>query len=235
MNDNVFNFFDKIFCINLQKRTDRWQECLNIFQQLNIDTIINRFNAVDFTDNQNITSENKGRCGCTQSHIDIILKAKEQNYKNVLIFEDDIQTHKSANTINNILKESIKELPKDWEMFYLSANPLNHVPNSVISYSENLCTVRYAFTTHAIAINHTLYDTIIQEYVKYGNSVNSIVHKLTNIDGFYMNFVHPRLKTYMPKQLLFTQRHNYSDIDYCNRDINNIIINTYKQNHLLKE
>jgi hypothetical protein len=85
-----------------------------------------------------------------------------------------------------------------------------------------------------MAINSTLYDIIIQEYEKYNKDVINIVNQLVNIDSFYASFVHPRLKTYMPKQLLFTQRCNYSDIDYCDRDIDNIIINSYTQNPLLE-
>lgn len=233
--NNTFQFFDKIFCINLQKRVDRWEKCIQIFQNLKIDKQVLHFNAVDLQNCKSVSQQNRGRCGCVQSHINLIFHAKEQNYKNILIFEDDIQMHKSANTIHNTLQNCITELPNDWEVFYLSANPLNHVSDSVINFSKNLCTVRYAFTTHAIAINHTIYDTIIQEYKKYDNNVNNIVNKLTNIDGFYMDFIHPRLKTYMPKQLLFTQRCNYSDIDYCDRDINNIIIETYKHNLILQE
>lgn len=228
-----FDFFDKIFCINLQKRTDRWNECLKIFKLLNIFERVERFEAINFNENNSVDPRIKGRCGCTQSHLNLILEAREKKYKNILIFEDDINIHAPTNIVNEVLQNCIEGLPDDWEMFYLSANPLNHVPNSVIPYSKNLCTVTSAFTTHSIAINHTLYDTIIQEYSKYENNVVNIVNRLTNIDGFYIDFVLPRLKTYMPKQLLFTQRCNYSDIDCCNRDINNIIIETYQQNPVL--
>ena len=31
--NNPFNFFDKIYCINLSERTDRWNECLKNFER----------------------------------------------------------------------------------------------------------------------------------------------------------------------------------------------------------
>ena len=30
---NILSFFEKIYLINLDERTDRWEKCLDIFQQ----------------------------------------------------------------------------------------------------------------------------------------------------------------------------------------------------------
>lgn len=38
------DYFQEIHCINLDKRTDRWEECLNEFNKHNLK--VNRFSAV---------------------------------------------------------------------------------------------------------------------------------------------------------------------------------------------
>jgi GR25 family glycosyltransferase involved in LPS biosynthesis len=71
-------YIDKIFYINLERRTDRRAEIeqeLNNFQ-LNYE----RFNAIEHI---------HGIVGCGYSHLAVLKIAKERNYKNVLIFEDD--------------------------------------------------------------------------------------------------------------------------------------------------
>jgi hypothetical protein len=228
-----FNFFDKIFCINLQKRPDRWSVCQEHFEKLNITDNVVRFNAVDFTDDNTVSERDKGRYGCTQSHIEIVKLAKNKQYKNILIFEDDIHLHTSIATINNEVAKCIEQLPNDWEIFYLSGNPIGPDPyESLQDYSDNLCLVTHTFTTHAMAINENAYDIILNSYTDAGG-LNNIINRVVNIDGFYMAYVLPNNKSFMPKKLLFTQRHNYSDIDFCDRDINSIIIETYKRKKIL--
>jgi GR25 family glycosyltransferase involved in LPS biosynthesis len=233
--DNPFNFFDKIFCINLQKRVDRWQESEKVFLELAINDIVTRYNAIDYSDEESISPRDRGRCGCAQSFLNVVKTAKEQNCNNVLIFEDDIKLHKTKDFIFKVMQDCIKELPYDWEFFYLSANPLNHVSNCVLPFSENLRIVTSAFCCHAVAINANAYDMLLHTFeTQYQNDIKQLVNRAINFDGLCMSVIQPRQKTYMPKQLLFTQRYNYSNIDYDNRDINNIIIQTYQQNQLLE-
>jgi len=230
--NNPFNFFDKIFCINLKTRPDRWQECLGIFEQLNIQNKVIKFEAVDLSRDTSIIEMHRGRCGCAQSHLDIIKDAKKNNYQNILIFEDDIKLHSDTETVFSVMSESINELPPDWEIFYPSANPPNHW-ESLANYSKKLCQVKAAFTTHSIAINSNIFDLLLERFNSYGD-VNNFIHKAVAVDNFYTESACSRGKVFLSKKLLFTQRNNYSNIDLCDRDINNIIITTYTQNPLLE-
>jgi len=71
----------RIFYINLDKRTDRRQEIEKELEQFNLLDKAERFQAF-YTPDQGIL-------GCTQSHLAVIKLAKERNYPNVLILEDD--------------------------------------------------------------------------------------------------------------------------------------------------
>lgn len=234
--NNPFNFFDKIFCINLERRPDRWSICKTVFQYLDIESNVERLNAFDannFTAENNIPLQEKGRFACALSHINAIKLAKERQYKNILVFEDDINLHTNKQLTTDTLQLCIQQLPPDWEIFYLSANPLGNDPyESLENYSENLCLVTQAFTTHAIALNSSIYDIILENF-KNGNDLHSVLRTLVAIDGFYIHSILSRRKSFMPKKLLFTQRHDFSDIDRCERNINQIIIDTYTRKHLL--
>ena len=71
------NYFDKVYCVNLDKRVDRWNECLNEFQKHNI--TVERFSALDGTLLDNSTTLLPGQLGCKLSHLSIIEQAKNNN------------------------------------------------------------------------------------------------------------------------------------------------------------
>ena len=69
---------DKIFYINLDKRTDRREE---IEQELNqMELSYERFPAIH---------NSSGSVGCGYSHLSVLKIARDRGYKNVLILEDD--------------------------------------------------------------------------------------------------------------------------------------------------
>jgi len=69
---------DKIFYINLDKRTDRKEE---------IEKELNNF-GLPFERFSAITHENSA-VGCSYSHLEILKTARDKGYKNILILEDD--------------------------------------------------------------------------------------------------------------------------------------------------
>jgi glycosyl transferase, family 25 len=235
--NNPFDFFDEIYCINLAHRTDRWEECKENFKKLGIDGRVKRFEAKDHKDNPIVNPRDRGKLGCTHSHIEIIRQANVNKLKNVLIFEDDFHVHINPNVVIDKLKSCIEEIPENWDLFYLSGNPLNH-PESVKNFSDNLCVVKLTFALHAFAANQLSYEQILQG-AETSDDVEKLAHAIVtshhvSVDGYYMHRILPNEKSYMCKSLLFTQRNSFSNIDYDNRDINNLIIVMYKNHNILE-
>ena len=103
-----FDFFDEIYCINLERRTDRWKQCQSEFDKIGISDRVIKFNAFDNKENP--------KKGCYDSHLSVIKLAYERKLKNVLIFEDDVAFLKRYD--NKKLKRAIDSLNKtDWEFF----------------------------------------------------------------------------------------------------------------------
>ena len=73
---NPFDYFNKIFLINLDKRTDRWESAQKELDKIGILERTKRFSAIENTIS--------GAQGCSASHLGIINHAKESELKNVL-------------------------------------------------------------------------------------------------------------------------------------------------------
>jgi len=70
---------DKIIYINLNKRTDRREEIENELNNFNLN--YERFEAIE--------TPGCGMIGCGKSHLGVLKIARDNNYKNILILEDD--------------------------------------------------------------------------------------------------------------------------------------------------
>jgi GR25 family glycosyltransferase involved in LPS biosynthesis len=187
------NYFDKIYCINLDRRTDRWDKCKEQFDKLGIE--VERFSAIDgntlIHNNQRLKS---GEIGLIRGNLELIKKAKENNYKNIFIFEDDVEF---IDEFNEKFEKYIKQVPEDWSFLYLGGN---HV-GGTHPVNRNLHKVFHSYTTHAFAINGKMYDTII----------NLIEKETEPIDVTYA-LLQKNNPSYVFKPHLAWQAEGFSDI-----------------------
>lgn len=96
--------FDKVFCLNLDKRPDRWEECQEEFKK--IKWPVERFPGIDGDANG--------------SYINCLKEASK--YNSSLILEDDIQFLDIDK-----MYQSLADLPKGWDLVSLGANlPIHH-------------------------------------------------------------------------------------------------------------
>jgi len=157
--NNINNYFDKIYCVNLDRRKDKWDIANKKFNNLNI--IVNRFSAYD----GNLLDENlikkykninKYEIGCMLSHYDIIKDAKLNNYKKILILEDDVlfveNFHKNFSTI-------ISKLPENYKMLYLGATQHNW---DKIEYINNFYYANNTDGAFAYVLKSEIYDDILK-------------------------------------------------------------------------
>ena len=185
-------YFEHIYCINLDKRIDRWEECQIQFEKHSLD--VERFSAIDGSIIENDTKLANGELGILRTHIELIKDAKEKGYKNILILEDDVEFD---DDLNQNFTSIINQIPNNWIMLYLGAN---HV-GGVIQISENICQIIHSYAIHAFAINSDLFDLIINGLPKYKKPV----------DVFYAE-LQPLFPSYVIRPHLAWQRESFSDI-----------------------
>lgn len=139
---------DKIYCINLDRRPDRWQSVSEQFRLHNLR--VERFAAIDAQ-----------LCGITpvqaftRSHYEVIAKSQQAAAKSVLIFEDDAVLHP---IFNQLLEESMAVLPDAWDMLYFGGTHRQ----KPIPINQMLMRVQYTLTTHAYILRHTMFSHVLQ-------------------------------------------------------------------------
>lgn len=145
----VNEYFDAVYVLNLDRRTDKWQSCQSRLNRENISAI--RFPAIDknilqndyltFKANYKTSLNRIGPYAILKSFIKLYRTIQENSkLKRVLIFEDDVLFHRQFNTLFDL---SIQNIPKDWNMWHLGGTQqkLNAplvVFNDYFSYANNL-------------------------------------------------------------------------------------------------
>jgi GR25 family glycosyltransferase involved in LPS biosynthesis len=118
---------DAIYIINLEsdvERKKKIEETIRIYGLYNLTSRVIYFKAFDYRYRQ---LENNYKFlgpvpayGCTLSHLGCIKDAQNNNYTNILIFEDDIIINKKFDELwNNII------IPDDWNIIHLGAIQIN--------------------------------------------------------------------------------------------------------------
>lgn len=181
---NPFDFFDKIFYINLDSRPERRVQAEELFSKYNIKA--ERFPAIQLSPEQNQSLREDG-CyfrgderpeharftkSCTLSHLSVILRAKLMGYSNVLVFEDDVIFRED---IIAELSKTLEDLKKQdrWDMFYIGCNPLRYK-----RITDNLGQSLGALAAHAYAVNRHFYDAILNIPFKHLPSTDMFYHTL---------------------------------------------------------
>jgi len=200
---SINNYFDKIYCINLARRYDRWEDCIQNFKKHRI--IADRFEGMD---GKSIVMNydkplSPGEYGCLISHLNIINDAVINNYDKILIFEDDIELH---NDFSKIAEDFMKEVPDNWDMLYFGANTAR---NQNIKVSNRVNMASSLLTTHAYAIKSTVFHYLIDKILNgYGQ-----IDKIYSDNHIYMN-------TYMCNPIIAWQKDGWSDVNNTFVDYN---------------
>jgi len=100
--------FDACYCINLDKRTDRWEESL---QEIKThfgtrEGFVKRWSGYHHPTN--------GHQGCTRSHRELLRHIVKRGYKRVLVLEDDF----AVITVPRLIEKGFKPGYKVWDTFF---------------------------------------------------------------------------------------------------------------------
>lgn len=220
------NYFDIVFAIYLEKRAYDWKlpatgeivpGCLKqIGDELgkhNIKSVLvpgvdGELLDMPPTMSADKSPVSKGDLGCTRSHLSLVKHAKENRLNNYFVFESDVLLHPD---FSNLFPAYMKQVPDDWDMIYLGGNhdggfsylnpgPNNFDNNPDIPFPENVIRLHRTFTTHAIAVKHTIYDDLI-----------NVLSNVEKVD-IAIASLHSKYNCYGFRPHLAWQRTGYSDI-----------------------
>ena len=194
------DYFDKLVCINLDRRVDRWDECKKQFEFHNLQ--VKRFSAFDGTDIMHHELKS-GEIGAFLSHLEVIKYAKEQGLKNILIMEDDVEF---CEDVNKSFFQRKKELPK-WDFLYFGANTtLNNIhmnpSKSPTKVTNNIYRMKEGYTTHCYAVDSSVYDRLLTFHENVTQPIDVLYSSI--LEEYRSYVFHPPLAW---------QRPGYSDIE----------------------
>jgi GR25 family glycosyltransferase involved in LPS biosynthesis len=190
----------KKYCINLDRRIDRWEEASNMFYLMGWN--VKRFSALE---------RDKGWIGCRDSHLAIL--RMERGLGNVfMILEDDVVL---TPLTNYVVEEAMSQLPLDWDMLYLGCSPKEPQER----YSDSLFRLKNAHVTHAIIWNDRESGAI--------NYILNHVEEIEKIDDYFATVIQPKFNCFVVYPIVATQSDSPSDIAK-HSDVSTIIYN-YKQ------
>jgi len=143
--DNI----DKIIYINLESRQDRRENIESELDALSLQ--YERFNA--------IPTSGFGILGCGLSHLSVIKLAKERNYKNILILEDDVHFVLDRMNIDNLLQQFFDK-NIEYDVLFLSYIIYQGEDTAYPFIKRGLHTT----TATAYIVNNHYYDKLIELY-----------------------------------------------------------------------
>lgn len=153
----IQDFCDKIFCINLDSRSDRWIRVQKEFHYVHIDP--ERFSAIVHP---------KRHVGCRMSHQAIVGMARDSGWDKVLIFEDDTVFHPDTITI---FDDAVKQLPAQWDLLYFCC-----VPGTLEEHTNSLTRIVSCKMGNAVVFNRTIYDIVLASKEQSMDRTNLLVH-----------------------------------------------------------
>lgn len=206
------DFFDKIFVVNLERRPDRLHSFTNLANKIGFEFEV--FPAVDgrnidingLIEGRPLKIESNefyksidnyflGQLGCILSHLRLLRYCKENNIKNVLILEDDVDF---SDEFQSRFDNFNLNFDKEWDMIYFSGS-LIKTSDEFDSYSKLLS----CHTTHSYAVNSSIYDYLIDKLE------SGILSK--PVDVVYSQ-LHSDIKSWILIPFLTYQSDGFSDI-----------------------
>lgn len=224
---NIFNSFDKIYCINLPSRKDRWQNCLVQFGKYNISNNLQKFDGIIYN-NPLFNKKQNAHLGCWFSHYTVLKHAQAMCCNKILILEDDFIFKVQPEEMNLKLTSCINELPQNWDLFYLGAYFVKgYNYEAKVNYSNSLYKANTAFCTHSICYSKSGIDKIIFAMEKAFLKLSTIPSNYESIGWFYVKEFLYKNNCYASKDFLCGQVKDFSDIENCVVDYNDYFLKGY--------
>jgi GR25 family glycosyltransferase involved in LPS biosynthesis/tetratricopeptide (TPR) repeat protein len=179
-NKNIEEVFDNIFCINLERRTDRWKVISKKFEHFGLS--VERFKGYDgrllkpFINPDISVLRTGGYLGCLLSHLEVYRTALDRGYERILILEDDVVFHKHFHSEFKKIFNDIERDSSDWDLLYLGGanftnnytigEPINQstIKNYRIENGRSFDKVTNTWSCLAYAVNRKTMEKILDYY-----------------------------------------------------------------------
>jgi hypothetical protein len=192
------NCFDKIFVINLERRTDRWAQAT---EQLIKNGITRAERFIGHDSPVNHEGRVSANMGCTASHRGLLELIAHYRWPKVLILEDDALF---LDWFVPRFSDAMTYIPQQWDMLFLGG-----------SYAENPHSRYNAWWIRTNGLMTTSSYVITAEMAR---KMAPHISGDVGIDSLYHKFQRENL-CYMSTPRLIVQRPSYSDIQ--GRDCDN--------------
>ncbi|XP_066250477.1 glycosyltransferase 25 family member [Euwallacea similis] len=154
--------FDKIFMINLKRRSDRRKRMQLCFEELGLmveiidavdgkllnDSILQHLEFMpDFQDPYHKRPMKLGEIGCFLSHYLIWIKVIENNYKSVLVLEDDLRFETFFRyRVKSVMSEVSRIVP-EWDLVYFGRKKMQDNDEPWVEGADFLVEAGYSYWT----------------------------------------------------------------------------------------
>ena len=208
------DIFEHSLFINLDHRKDRLEHVEKEFEKVGIQA--ERFNAIKTT---------SGAVGCTLSHIKCLEIAKERDYEQVFICEDDITF-----TNPELFKTNIEKFCENedimWDVLIIGGN---NVP-PYKQYYDYCARVYNCQTTTGYIVKQEFYDVMIKNFKE---GVTKLMRDPNNRQMYAIDIYWKKLQMenfwYMITPPTVTQYENYSDIENKNLNYDHLLLDMDKK------
>jgi GR25 family glycosyltransferase involved in LPS biosynthesis len=175
------NYVDNVYLINMDKDYDRLEKVTKECDKVGIK--FERFPGVNIYDlSQNILDKyipeeiqkygTNGILGCGLSHLFVWQDAVKNNYKNILVLEDDVYF---TDDFNEYLQNVMEELPDDYDILYLGYKDLFRCK------APKNCSLNYIYKpffpllTHAMIISNKGLNKLLNLITKIDNHIDRLI------------------------------------------------------------
>lgn len=205
LNDENIDFMDQIYYINLAHRHDRKNQIESQINKLNLPSEkITRIEAI---------KHQRGEIGCGLSHIKALKEAKDNNYDNIVILEDDFEIITNTALFKKKLNYFYNKY-MDYNICLLAGNIIK--AKKIDNFIFEALDVQ---TTSGYIINKRFFNTLIENLETATEKLLKGERKeIAAIDVWWKKLQGENKKFYLFIPKLGKQRPSFSDIE--NRNTN---------------
>lgn len=151
---NDYDSIDAVIYINLENREDRKKLLMDELKKLNIpEDKIRKISGVRIPKN--------GHKGCIQSHVLALQMAKLNNWKRVMILEDDAQLNVEPGVFNTMIQKAMEQ--KNWDIIVLHGANQKKKENGDIN--DDMHYLKHSTQSTGYIIGENYYDKLINLFI----------------------------------------------------------------------